>query len=102
MTFLFPRAMRSLFVTSLICGAMSLLALFGFSAMTFVPHPGAESARTQMMMVAGILTVAWFGIAFWARPRQSGVASLPPQWLRWLLVGIGITYLLVVFFCVIG
>ena len=94
--------MRPLFITSLVCAAISLLALIGFSAMTIVPRPGAESARTQMMMVAGLFAVAWFGVAFWARPRQSGVASLPPQWLRRLLVGVGIAYLLVVFFCVIG
>jgi hypothetical protein len=95
--------MRPLFIMSLICVAMSLLALFGLSAMTVVSRPGAESIRTQMMMVAGVFTVAWLGVAFWARPRQAAAAqSLPPQWLRRSLVVAGVVYLVGVFFLVIG
>ena len=93
--------MRTLFVMSLICAVMSLLAVLGFSAMTFVP--GAESTRVLMMAVAGFFAVAWLGVAFWARPRQRVAAqSLPPLWLRRLLVCVSVVYLLGVFFLVIG
>ena len=88
---------------SLICVAMSLLALLGFSAITIVPHPEAESIRAQTMTVAGVFAVAWLGVAFWARPRRGAVAqSLPPQWLRRSLVVAGVVYVLGVFFLVIG
>ena len=95
--------MRPLFITSLICVAMSLLALFGLSAMTIVPRPGAESIRARTMVVAVVFAVAWLGVAFWARPRKGAAAkSLPPLWLRRSLVVAGVVYMLGVFFLVIG
>ena len=82
---------------------MSLLAVLGSSAMTIVPRPGAESARDQMMLVAGAFFVAWLCVAFWVRMRQRA-ASQPvlPHWLRWLLMFVGVVYLLAVFLLVIG
>ena len=95
--------MKPLFIMSFICTVMSLLAIFGLSVTTFVPGPDVERARTLMISVAGVFFLAWLGVAFWARPRQAAAArSLPPQWLRHLLVGVSIVYLLAVFVFVIG
>jgi hypothetical protein len=44
--------MRELFIMPLICALMSLLAIFGLSAMTFVPRAGAESFRAHMIFSA--------------------------------------------------
>jgi hypothetical protein len=55
-----PRRLRTLktfFITSLVCGVMSLLAVLDFSAMTVVPRPGTESLRGQMMLVAAAFLV---------------------------------------------
>jgi hypothetical protein len=94
---------KPLFIMSLICVAMSLLALFGLSAMTIVARPGAESIHAQTIVIAGAFAVAWLGVAFWARPRQGAAAqSLPPQWLRRSLVVAGAVYVLGVFVLVIG
>lgn len=82
---------------------MSLLAVLGSSAMTIVPRPGPESARDQMMLVAGAFFVAWLCVAFWVRMRQRAASqSVPPHWLRWLLMFVGVVYLLAVFLLVIG
>jgi hypothetical protein len=95
--------MRTLFIMSLVCAVMSLLAIFGLSAMTVVPRTGAETARAQMMLVAGVFLVAWLGLAFWVRARQRAASqSLPPLWLRRLLVCVSVVYLLGAFFLVIG
>ena len=95
--------MRALFIMSVVCALMSLLAILGFSVMTVVPRPGAESWRSQMMFVAGIFVVAWLCLAFWVRARQRATSQpLPPQWLRRLLVCISVVYSLGVFFLVIG
>ena len=92
--------MKALFITSLICVLMSLLAIFGFSAMTIVPSPGAESWRSQMMLVAGAIFVGWLCLAFWARPRQR--TASPPQWLSRSLVVVGVIYVLGVLLFVVG
>ena len=95
--------MRTLFIMSLACALMSLLAIFGLSAMTVVPRPGTESARAQMMLVAGGFLVAWLGLAFWVRARQRAASqSPPPLWLKRLLVCVSVVYLLGVFSLVIG
>jgi hypothetical protein len=74
--------MRPLFIMSLICAVMSLLAIFGLSATTFVPTPDAERERTLMMSVGGVFFLVWLAVAFWARPRATAVAhALPPRWL---------------------
>ena len=87
---------------SLICAVMSLLAIFGFSVMTFVPGPDAERERALMMIVATAFLLAWLSVAFWARPRHDAASSVPPQWLRHLLVGVSIAYLLAVLILVVG
>jgi hypothetical protein len=95
--------MRPLFIMSLICAVMSLLAIFGLSATTFVPTPDAERERTLMMSVAGVFFLVWLGVAFWARPRTTAAAhALPPRWLRHSLMGFSVVYLLAVFVFVIG
>jgi hypothetical protein len=92
--------MKTIFITSLISALMSLLAIFGLSAMTIVPRHGAESWRSQMMLVAGVFLVGWLCVAFWMRPRQR--PALPPRWLRGLLVIVGIVYMLGILFFVLG
>jgi Na+-transporting NADH:ubiquinone oxidoreductase subunit NqrD len=95
--------MRTLFIMSLVCALMSLLAIFGLSVMTVVPKPGAESFRGLMMLAVGGFFVAWLGLAFWVRARQHAASqSSPPPWLRRLLVCVSVVYLLGVFFLVIG
>jgi hypothetical protein len=79
---------------------MSFLAVLGFSAMSIVPHPGAESWRGQMMLIAGAFLVGWLSFAFWARARQQRMAS-PPQWLSRLLVFVGVVYAVAIFFFMI-
>ena len=95
--------MKTLFVMSLVCALMSFLAVFGFSAMTVVPRPGAESARALMMLVAGVFVVVWLCLAIWARARQRAASqSSPPQWLTRLLIGVSVVYCLGIFFLVVG
>jgi hypothetical protein len=91
--------MRALFIMPLICALMSLLAIFGFSAMTIVPRSGAESFRGHMIFAAGAFCVAWLCLAFWLRARSQ--ASLP-RWFRRLLVVVSIFYVLAVIVFVIG
>jgi len=95
--------MRTLFVMSLVCALMSLLAIFGFSAMRIVPGSVAGSVRPQMMIVAGAFAVAWLGLAFWVRAGQRAASRpAPPQWLRRGLVCVGVVYLLGVLCLAIG
>ena len=95
--------MKPLFIMSLVSALVSLLALFGFSVMTFVPGPGVEKERAVMMTIACVLAVAWLGLAFWARPRRNAAQQpLAPQWLRRLLVGVGVVYTLFVLLLVVG
>jgi hypothetical protein len=91
--------MNGLFVMALICALMSLLAIFGFSAMTIVPRAGAESFRGHMVFAAGAFCVAWLGLAFWLRARPQ--TSLP-AWSGRLLMAISIIYVLVVLVFVVG
>jgi len=95
--------MRSLFVISLTCALVSLLAVFCLSAVSIVPHRGSEIFSAHLMLVAGAFTVAWLCLAFWVRVRQRAATQpRPPQWLRRLMVGVGVVYLLSVFLLVIG
>lgn len=95
--------MKALIILSLTCAVMSLLAVFGFSAMTVVPSSGAESGRLHMTAVAAAFVAVWLGLAFWVRARQrAGLQFIPPQWLRRLLVCVSVVYLFGVFFLVIG
>ena len=95
--------MKSLFVMSLVSAVVSLLALFGFSVMSYVPGPGVEKERAVMMTVAGLFAIAWLGVALWARPRRNAeLQPLPPKWLRRLLVGVGAVYTLAVLMLVVG
>lgn len=79
---------------------MSLLAIFGLSAMTIVPRPGAESFRGHMIFAAGAIFIVWLWLAFWVRVRQRQ-ASLP-QWFSRLFVVVSIIYVLAVFVFVMG
>ena len=95
--------MRTLFVMSLVCALMSLLAIFGFSAMSIVPGSATESVLPQMMIIAGAFAVAWLCLAFWVRARQLAVSRPPPPpWLRQVLVCAGVVYLLGVLCLAIG
>lgn len=91
--------MRALLIMPLICALMSLLAIFGFSAMTIVPHSGGESFRGHMIFVAAVFGGVWLGLAFWLGARTQ--ASLP-IWFRRLLLAVSIFYVLAVVFFVIG
>ena len=94
---------RTLFVMSLVCALMSLPAIFGVSAIDFVPGPGGEKARMQMMLFAGAFVAAWLCLAFWVRARQRAASRpSPPQWLTRLLICVSVVYLLGVLCCVIG
>jgi len=92
--------MKTIFVASLVGALMSMLAIFGLSAMTIVPRHGAESWRSLMILVAGAFLVGWLCIAFWIRPRQH--PALPPRWLTGLLVFVSIVYALGILFFVFG
>jgi hypothetical protein len=95
--------MRNLFVISVTCALVSLLAVFCLSSMSIVPRPDGEIFRAHLMLVAGAFTVAWLCLAFWVRVRQrAAMQPLPPQWLRRLMVGVGVVYLFSVFLLVIG
>jgi len=95
--------MRTLFVMSLVCALMSLLAIFGFSAMSIVPGTVAGSVRPQMMIVAGAFAGAWLCVAFWARAIQCAASRPPPPpWLRQLLVCASVVYVLGVLCLAIG
>jgi hypothetical protein len=95
--------MRMLFVMALACALMSLLAVFCFSAMTIVPSSGAESSRAHMMIAAGGFLVAWLCLAVWANARlRATSSSIPPQWLRRVLIVVEFVYVFGVFILVIG
>ena len=94
--------MRTLFVMSLACALMSLLAVLGLSAMTIVPRPGAENARALTMLGTGAFGVAWLCLAFRLRARQRAAAPPLPPWSRRLLVGVSVVYLLCVLSLVMG
>ncbi|MGD0410550.1 MAG: hypothetical protein ABSC18_02510 [Verrucomicrobiota bacterium] len=95
--------MKTLFVMSLVCALMSLLAIFGFSAMSIVPGSATEIFRTQVMIFAGVFAVAWLCLAFWVQTRQRAPSRpLPPPWLRQLLVCASVVYLFSVFYLVMG
>jgi predicted Kef-type K+ transport protein len=82
---------------------MSLVAIIGVSAMTIVPGRGAETFRFGMMFILGAFFAGWLVLALWARSRlRAAPESLPPQWLRRLLVFVSIVYLLGSFFFVLG
>ena len=90
--------MKPVFLMSLICVLMSLLAIFGFSAMSVVPGSGAEGLRASMLIAAGAFAMGWLAVAFWARARQrAGASSLPPPWLRRVVIAVSVVYLLGVF-----
>jgi len=96
------RAMRTIFVMSLACALLSLLAALGLSVTSVVPESGAESLLPLMILGMGVFIV-WLRLAFWVRARnRASTQQLPPQWLRRLLIGVSIVYLLGVFFLLIG
>jgi len=88
---------------SAICSLASLLALVGLSAMTIVPHPGAEHSRDVMMLIAGAFMLGWLSLAFWVL-RRNRITSKPspPPWFRVSLLSFGVIYLLAVFLLVLG
>jgi hypothetical protein len=91
--------MKILLIMPLICALMSLLGIFGLSAMTIVPRPGVESFRGHMILAAGAFCVGWLCLVFWLRTRSQ--TSLP-IWFRRLLVVVSIFYVLAVFVFAIG
>jgi predicted membrane channel-forming protein YqfA (hemolysin III family) len=95
--------MKALFITSVVCAAMTLLAVFCLSAMTIAPRDGAEDVRGQMLLAAGAFFVLWLFLAAWAR-RCLRVASTeqPPLWLRRLLVWGGVVYSIGVLLFAVG
>ncbi len=95
--------MRPIFLMSLACAVMSLLATFGFSAVSVVPGSSAERLRDPILIAAGAFAVGWLAVAFWARAHlRAGASSLPPLWLRRVVMGVGVVYLLGVFLVAFG
>jgi uncharacterized membrane protein YhdT len=90
--------MKTLFIISLICALMSLVAIVASSAITFAP--GAESERNLMMFVAAAFLVGWIWLAFWVRRRQR-TATLP-HWITRSLVFAGVVYMLGILLFVVG
>jgi uncharacterized membrane protein YhdT len=88
---------KSLFITSLFCAFISLLALVGLSAMTTAPQ--AHSFRDEMVLATGLFFVGWVFVAFLSRPRQH---KSFPQWLERALIVAGIVYSFGVFLLVFG
>ena len=95
--------MKPIFLMSLACAQMSLLATYGLSAVSVVPGSGAERLRDPMLIAAGAFAVGWLAVAFWARARQrAGAPSLSPPWLRRVVIGVSVVYLLGVFLLAFG
>ncbi|HEX4264558.1 MAG TPA: hypothetical protein VH597_09485 [Verrucomicrobiae bacterium] len=92
--------MRTAFITSLVSALMSLIAILGLSAMTIVPHRGAELWQAQMMLISAVFFLIWIALAFCLRPRPS--LPLLPRWLRGTLTGAGVVYVLGILLFVIG
>ena len=87
--------MKSLFLMSLVCATAGLLAMVSLSAVTVVPRPGAELSRSWLMMLVSVLLVGWIALAIWASWRwRKARQSLPPLWLRGMLIFVGVVYLL--------
>jgi hypothetical protein len=94
--------MKAVLSTSIACSAVSLLGLLGLSVMTVAPS--AEGWRLGLMLLAGVLLVAWLRLAFWARARlRSSVADLGvSQRLKTVVVVGGVVYILFVLLCSLG
>jgi hypothetical protein len=89
--------MRAVFSMSLVSALLSLLAVLALSAITIVPHPGAETLRAAAMGVGTTFFFVWIAVVFWARMRWQVEASDPvPVWLRRLLLGASTVYYLVI------
>lgn len=98
------RAMKAIFVTSLVCSFASLIGLLGFWIMDIVPSPGSEAWRLKMMLVATAFLLGWLGLGMWARGqshRPAGPTALP-SWLRGIVVVAGALYVLVVLLFTVG
>ena len=94
--------MKPLFVMSLVCALMSLLAVVSLSAMSIVPRHGVENERMLMMLAAGIFGVAWLCFAVWIRVRQHAGSQSPSQRLRRFLLCVSIVYSLGILLFAIG
>jgi len=78
---------------SVVSAVLSLAAAVGFSAMTIVPRPAAETFRMTAMSVTSAFFFAWLVVALWARARQQAEASAPvPFWLRSVLLAVSASY----------
>jgi hypothetical protein len=94
--------MRAIFVLSSACALMSLFAFFGLSAMSVVPGSPADRHLPITMLAIAVIFVVWLCVGFWALARYRAEQPLPPRWLRGLLLGLSILYLLGVFFLLIA
>jgi len=90
--------LRTAFIISLVSAVMSLVAIFGISAMTFVPR--AESSQERLMLASAAFFLVWLSLAIWLRPGARPVSL--PRWARGLLVSAGVIYVLLILFFVIG
>lgn len=98
------RAMRTIFITALVCSVASLVGVLGLSAITIVPSTGAESWRWTTMATAAAFLAGWLGVAIWARRRMRLVAGVPtpPSWLVPTVVAVGAVYVLAVLLFTVG
>src|SRR5882672_10054425 len=84
--------MRAIFAMSLVSAVLSLAAVLGFSAITIIPRPGAETFRATVMGVASMFFLAWLALALWARTRQRADAAPVSRWLRGVLLVVSTVY----------
>jgi hypothetical protein len=94
--------MKTGFAMSLVSAALSLAAVLGFSAISIVPRPGAETYRTAAMGVSSMFFLAWLVVAFWARTRQRAEAAPVPRWLRGFLLVVSAVYSLGLIFGILA
>jgi hypothetical protein len=94
--------MKAVFAMSLVSAVLSLAAVLGFSAITVVPRPGAETYRATVMGVASMFFLAWLAVAFWARTRQRAEAAPVPRWLRSFLLAVSAVYSLAIILGILG
>ena len=94
--------MKAVLSISIACTVASLLGLLGLSAMSVAP--AAENWHLGMMLLAGILMLAWLRFAFWIRtrlhmsPADAGISRR----LKTMVVVGGLAYIVFVLLCSLG
>jgi hypothetical protein len=95
--------MKAIFVTSLVCVVISLVALFCVSAITVMPTSRTEHFRGLTLLLVSAFLLVWASLSYWAwiRSRASS-RPLPPQWFRKSLIFAGVAYVLAILILAVG